>query len=249
MRARDALYSVVEVAGGQAAISSMACGSARRDGTSVLARLGLPSWPPARASWADLTCRTTAELSPSVTKRRSGTRRTRRHDGIGGLPSEAGPLVLVCGSWHVSSPCSSVCSRDAMDRGSGARRPETPRLPVQDGCRTTWTAGTTMDDGRLTHNPEVAGSNPAPATNFRRSRPFPSEERAFCMPGAVVRNVVATGLYAAWQRDGGDGVTRDETAWTWWTLPPVIAGCFAQRYHRQPPTSSCPCWVQPERSP
>jgi hypothetical protein len=60
------------------------------------------------------------------------------------------------------------------------------------------------------------------------------------MPDAVVRNVV-TGLYAAWQRDGGDGVTRDETAWTWWTLPPVIAGCFAQRYHRQPPTSSCPC--------
>jgi hypothetical protein len=28
-------------------------------------------------------------------------------------------------------------------------------------------------------------------------------------------------------------VTRDETAWTWWTLPPVTAGCFAQRYHRR----------------
>ena len=28
-------------------------------------------------------------------------------------------------------------------------------------------------------NPEVAGSNPAPATSFRRSRPFPSRERAF----------------------------------------------------------------------
>jgi hypothetical protein len=66
-----------------------------------------------------------------------------------------------------------------MDQGSGARRQETPRLPVQDGCRTTWTSGTVVDDGRLTHNPEVEGSNPSPATNFRRSRPFPSGERAF----------------------------------------------------------------------
>ena len=50
------------------------------------------------------------------------------------------------------------------------------------------------------------------------------------MPGAVVSNVVATGLCAAWQRDGGDGMTRDETAWTWWTFPAAIAGCFARRY-------------------
>jgi hypothetical protein len=35
------------------------------------------------------------------------------------------------------------------------------------------------DVRRSAHNPEVAGSNPAPATNFRRSRPFPSRERAF----------------------------------------------------------------------
>jgi hypothetical protein len=130
-------------------------------------------------------------------------------------------------------PCSSVCSRDAMDRGSGARRRETPRLPVQDGCRTTWTSGTSVDDGRLTHNPEVAGSNPAPATSFRRSRPFPSRERAFCVPGAVVKLVAATGLRAARQRDRGDGVTRDETAWTWWTLPPAISGCLAQKYRQR----------------
>jgi hypothetical protein len=38
-------------------------------------------------------------------------------------------------------------------------------------------------------------------------------------------------------------VARDETAWTWWTLSPAIAGCWAQRYrwsHR-----SCPCWIDP----
>jgi hypothetical protein len=31
---------------------------------------------------------------------------------------------------------------------------------------------------------------------------------------------------SAWQRDG---MARDETAWTWWTLPPAISGCLAQR--------------------
>ena len=51
-----------------------------------------------------------------------------------------------------------------MDQGSGARRRETPRLPVQSRCWTTWTGWAFVDAGRLTHNPEVAGSNPAPAT-------------------------------------------------------------------------------------
>src|SRR6516165_10663611 len=91
---------------------------------------------------------------------------------------------------------------------------------------------TTRDRGdahRMAHNPEVAGSNPAPATSFRRPGPFPSRERASCVSAAVVKRVVASGLRAAWRRDGGDGVTRDETAWTWWTLPPAIAGRLAQR--------------------
>ena len=83
----------------------------------------------------------------------------------------------------------------------------------------------------MAHNPEVAGSNPAPATSFRRSRPFPITERAFCVPGTVVRLVVAAGFRAAWRRDGGDGVTRDGTAWTWWTLPPAPSGRLAQRTH------------------
>ena len=89
------------------------------------------------------------------------------------------------------------------------------------------------DVRRLAHNPEVAGSNPAPATSFRRPGPFPSGERAFCVSGTVAKRVAATGLRAARQRDGGDGVTRDETAWTWWTLPPAIAGCLAQKYRRR----------------
>jgi uncharacterized membrane protein YraQ (UPF0718 family) len=35
------------------------------------------------------------------------------------------------------------------------------------------------DGDRLAHNPEVAGSNPAPATSFRRSRPFLSGRGPF----------------------------------------------------------------------
>ena len=40
---------------------------------------------------ADIACRVTAEPLLSVTKGRSGARGTRRHDGIGDLPSDAGP--------------------------------------------------------------------------------------------------------------------------------------------------------------
>jgi hypothetical protein len=93
-------------------------------------------------------------------------------------------------------------------------------------------AGWSSSVARWAHNPEVAGSNPAPATSFRRSGPFPGRERAFCVSGTVVKRVAATALRAARQRGGGDGVTRDETAWTWWTLPPAVSGCLAQRAHR-----------------
>jgi hypothetical protein len=93
-------------------------------------------------------------------------------------------------------------------------------------------AGDGGDARRMAHNPEVAGSNPAPATSFRSSRPFPITERAFCASRNVVKGVVGAGLRAAWQRDGRDGVTRGETAWTWWTLLPAISGCLARRYSR-----------------
>ena len=130
-----------------------------------------------------------------------------------------------------------------MDRQRHRRRGETLRRLVQRTRWTTWTRRLCVDGDRLAHNPEVAGSNPAPATNFRRSRPFPSRERAFCVSGTVVKRVAATALRAAWQRDGGDGVTRDETAWTWWTLPPAIAGCLAHRYRKCIPVSSHSCWT------
>jgi ADP-ribose pyrophosphatase YjhB (NUDIX family) len=45
------------------------------------------------------------------------------------------------------------------------------------------------------------------------------------------------------RRDGGDGLTRAETAWTWGMFPLAISRCFAQRYHRHPPASSGPRWV------
>ena len=81
----------------------------------------------------------------------------------------------------------------------------------------------------MAHNPEVAGSNPAPATNFRRSRPFPGREGAFCVSGTVVKTLSRNRAVRRLARDGGDGVIRDETARTRWTFLPAIAGCFAQR--------------------
>jgi hypothetical protein len=48
--------------------------------------------------------------------------------------------------------------------------------------RSTWRAETGRDGGdvrRGAHNPEVAGSNPAPATKARG--PFSNREGAFCM--------------------------------------------------------------------
>jgi hypothetical protein len=99
----------------------------------------------------------------------------------------------------------------------------------------------------MAHNPEVAGSNPAPATSFRRSRPFPSRERAFCVSGTVVKRVVATALRAARQRDGGDGMTRDETAWTRWTLRPRSLGAWPRGTAGASAVSSRLCWTSPKR--
>ena len=58
--------------------------------------------------------------------------------------------------------CSSTCSRDARDSQRDPRRGETPRRGDQCGRSTTKTPRVSADKGRFTHNPEVAGSNPAP---------------------------------------------------------------------------------------
>ena len=132
--------------------------------------------------------------------------------------------------------CKPICKPDAARQLETGETEPTERdgiCPVRRGHRARQRRPETAETRRrMAHNPEVAGSNPAPATSFRRSGPFPVRERAFCVPGTVVKRVVGAGLRAARQRDGGDGVTRDETAWTWWTLPPAIAGRLAQRYHR-----------------
>ena len=76
-----------------------------------------------RCDMPNLACRTTAELSPSVLKRRPGTRRTQRHDGIGDLTPEVGLLMLFSLVTRLLTHVE-ACSRDAdnaVDRGNGAR--------------------------------------------------------------------------------------------------------------------------------
>ena len=71
----------------------------------------------------------------------------------------ASRLALTAGSG-----LSSACSKDAVDRRHHLRRGETP-WGMEQGTRwNTWTRRVCVDGDRLTHNPEVAGSNPAPAT-------------------------------------------------------------------------------------
>src|SRR5690349_21140107 len=91
---------------------------------------------------------------------------------------------------------------------------------------TTWTLRPSVDGGRFTHNPEVAGSNPAPATNFRRSRPFSYQGEGLLRAGHCSKTCSTTGPGAARRRDE---MTRDETTWTRWTLPPATVGRLAQR--------------------
>ena len=132
-----------------------------------------------------------------------------------------------------SHPVTVIVTKTPCNKPDRVRQRETPRSVSRGQHRQKRRPGTGRDSARLAHNPEVAGSNPAPATNFRSSRPFPSWERAFCVSSTVARRVAEAALRAAWRRDGGDGVARDETAWTWWTLPPAIAGCLAQKYRRR----------------
>ena len=61
-----------------------------------------------------------------------------------------------------------------MDQGSGARRREISRLPVQDGSGTRWTSGAFVDAGRLTHNPRGRGFKSRPS--YQGQRPIPNKE-------------------------------------------------------------------------
>ena len=145
--------------------------------------------------------------------------------------------------------CAQICARDAagwvetreMQRTRHEHPPSVRR--GQRGDQRRRETGETHIVWLITQRSRV--QIPPPLLISAGQGPFPMGERASCVPGAAVRRVVGTTLRAAWQRDGGDGVTRDETAWTWWTLPPAIAGCFAQRSHRHLPVSSCPYRTRP----
>jgi hypothetical protein len=94
--------------------------------------------------------------------------------------------------------CSSACSRDAVDRESGARRRETPRLSAQSRCWTAWTGWAFVDDGRLTHNPATAGVlwllDHDHGRYAVRSRPAAVIELAFAQVDAAVRIGQRAGL-------------------------------------------------------
>ena len=64
----------------------------------------------------------------------------------------------------------------------------------------------------MSHNPEVAGSNPAPATNFRRSRPFPDGGEGLLRAGrcskTCSRNNAACRLAARRGRRGDTGMRQ-----------------------------------------
>ena len=149
-------------------------------------------------------------------------------DGSHALP---GPKVST-------PPCHQrVADARSIERATQSRHPESADLcaasrPAAYG----YPAGANSPSSsvaRWAHNPEVGGSNPAPATSFRRSRPFPGRERAFCVSDAVAKRVAATRFCAAWRRDRRDGVARNETAWTWRTMPLGISGCLAQKYRQR----------------
>jgi hypothetical protein len=114
-------------------------------------------------------------------------------------------------------------------RGDGADRarwdlscpPRSPHLRE--------TARHAKDARHTAHKPEVTGSNPAPLLLLSAGQgPFLAGRGPFCVSETVVKRVAAT----ARRRDEGDAMARDETTWTWWTLPPAIAGYLAQRYRK-----------------
>jgi len=78
-----------------------------------------------------------------------------------------------------------------------------------------------VDEGRLSHNPEVAGSNPAPATKFAGQRPLLIMEGAFCAcrVHGIVHEASEEGRRGGWGgeaypadvvRDAGGGRTSTE---------------------------------------
>ena len=59
---------------------------------------------------------------------------------------------------------------------------------------------------------------------------FPSRERGLLRAGHCSKTCSSARALRGLAATGETRWARDETAWTWWTLPPAIAGCPSQRY-------------------
>ena len=68
--------------------------------------------------------------------------------------------------------CVAACVAETPWTGERCETAGDIAAPRAGWFRTRWTHGTVVDDGRLAHNPEVAGSNPAPATKAERPLPI-----------------------------------------------------------------------------
>ena len=109
---------------------------------------------------------------PTVAKAGSLERSSRTVGDLDDHGGERCPARCAHGAW-----CSNACSRDAVDRRRDQGRGETLR-PIEQGTRwTTWTRPCSVDEGRFTHNPEVAG-----CPRYQVRGPFAiGREGAFCM--------------------------------------------------------------------
>ena len=119
------------------------------------------------------------------------------------------PWVWSNGSPQLRSMiCARICAQDAVGRVRHGRRPTPSRTSRTRPPRSTGRPETARDARRMAHNPEVAGSNPAPATSLRSSRPFPDRERAFGVPGTVVKRVPRTGFARSGSETGWHGMRQ-----------------------------------------
>ncbi len=92
------------------------------------------------------------------------------------LPAPEGrysDTVEACGSQSAAElPRRFQFSVAGAPCGGCRRSTRTPRHPLTEVNATTGDVRDGRDARHMAHNPEVAGSNPAPATSFHRSRPF-----------------------------------------------------------------------------
>ena len=75
--------------------------------------------------------------------------------------------------------CKPICKPDAAKQRETEPTGRDVICPIRRGHWTPRDSPRRRDTRRMAHNPEVAGSNPGPATKARG--PFSNRERAFCM--------------------------------------------------------------------